>query len=36
MLRNEKEALGFYITAHPLDKYDRELRRLGARLDRAI
>ena len=29
MLRNEKEALGFYITAHPLDKYDRELRRLG-------
>src|SRR5271163_1727569 len=30
MLRNEKEALGFYITAHPLDKYDRELRRLGA------
>ena len=25
----EKEALGFYITAHPLDKYDRELRRLG-------
>jgi DNA polymerase-3 subunit alpha len=29
MLRNEKEALGFYITAHPLDKYERELRRLG-------
>ena len=23
----EKETLGFYITAHPLDKYDRELRR---------
>jgi DNA polymerase III subunit alpha len=29
MLRNEKEALGFYITAHPLDKYERELRRLS-------
>jgi DNA polymerase III subunit alpha len=29
MLRNEKEALGFYITAHPLDKYERKLRRLG-------
>ena len=27
-LRNEKETLGFYITGHPLDKYDRELRRL--------
>ncbi|MDO8431749.1 MAG: DNA polymerase III subunit alpha [Candidatus Binatus sp.] len=28
-LKNEKEALGFYITAHPLDKYDRELARIG-------
>ncbi len=24
-LKFEKEALGFYITAHPLDKYEREL-----------
>jgi DNA polymerase-3 subunit alpha len=29
-LRYEKEALGFYITGHPLDKHDRELRRLRA------
>ncbi|HVC43658.1 MAG TPA: DNA polymerase III subunit alpha [Candidatus Binataceae bacterium] len=29
MLKFEKETLGFYITAHPLDKYDRELRRIG-------
>ena len=28
-LKYEKEALGFYITAHPLDKYDRELARIG-------
>src|SRR6266851_5579351 len=28
-LKYEKEALGFYITAHPLDKYDRELRRIS-------
>ncbi|HYB90694.1 MAG TPA: DNA polymerase III subunit alpha [Candidatus Binataceae bacterium] len=28
-LRYEKEVLGFYITAHPLDKYDRELRRVS-------
>jgi DNA polymerase-3 subunit alpha len=28
-LKNEKEALGFYITAHPLDKYERELARIG-------
>jgi DNA polymerase-3 subunit alpha len=28
-LKYEKEALGFYITAHPLDKYERELRRIG-------
>src|SRR5580698_9474583 len=29
ILKFEKETLGFYITAHPLDKYDRELRRIG-------
>ncbi|HLW69403.1 MAG TPA: DNA polymerase III subunit alpha [Candidatus Binataceae bacterium] len=29
LLEYEKETLGFYITAHPLDKYERELRRLG-------
>ncbi len=29
LLNFEKEALGFYITAHPLDKYERELRRIG-------
>ena len=29
LLNYEKETLGFYITAHPLDKYDRELRRIG-------
>ena len=29
MLKYEKETLGFYITAHPLDKFDRELRRIG-------
>jgi DNA polymerase-3 subunit alpha len=29
LLNFEKETLGFYITAHPLDKYDRELRRIG-------
>ncbi|MGH7907673.1 MAG: DNA polymerase III subunit alpha, partial [Candidatus Binataceae bacterium] len=28
-LKFEKETLGFYITAHPLDKYERELRRFG-------
>jgi DNA polymerase-3 subunit alpha len=27
-LRYEKEALGFYVTAHPLDKYDKEIRRV--------
>ncbi len=27
-LKYEKEALGFYVTAHPLDKYERELSRL--------
>ncbi len=29
ILKFEKETLGFYITAHPLDKYDHELRRIG-------
>jgi DNA polymerase-3 subunit alpha len=29
LLKFEKETLGFYITAHPLDKYDRELRRIS-------
>jgi DNA polymerase-3 subunit alpha len=28
-LKFEKEALGFYITSHPLDKYDRELARIS-------
>ena len=28
-LKYEKEALGFYITAHPLDKYERELARIS-------
>ena len=28
-LKYEKEALGFYITAHPLDKHGRELARIG-------
>jgi DNA polymerase-3 subunit alpha len=31
LLRNEKEALGFYITGHPLSRYDRQLRRMRAR-----
>ena len=30
ILKFEKETLGFYITAHPLDKYERELRRVSA------
>jgi DNA polymerase-3 subunit alpha len=29
LLNFEKETLGFYITAHPLDHYERELRRIG-------
>ncbi|MBV8358100.1 MAG: hypothetical protein JO189_09225, partial [Deltaproteobacteria bacterium] len=29
LLSFEKEALGFFITAHPLDKYERELRRIS-------
>ena len=31
LLKNEKEALGFYITGHPLTKYEDMLARLGAR-----
>jgi DNA polymerase-3 subunit alpha len=31
VLRNEKEALGFYITGHPLTRYDALLRRLRAK-----
>ena len=31
LLRNEKEALGFYITGHPLTKYDTVLSRLKAK-----
>ncbi len=31
LLRNEKEALGFYITGHPLLRYDLLLRRIRAR-----
>jgi DNA polymerase-3 subunit alpha len=30
VLKNEKEALGFYITGHPLTKYEKMLGRLGA------
>ncbi|MDO5536414.1 MAG: DNA polymerase III subunit alpha, partial [Desulfovibrionaceae bacterium] len=29
-LRYEKEALGFYLTSHPLQKYAKEARRIGA------
>ena len=29
LLNFEKETLGFYITAHPLDNYERQLRRIG-------
>ena len=31
LLRNEKESLGFYITGHPLTKYDMLLSRMNAR-----
>ncbi len=31
LLRNEKEALGFYITGHPLSRFDMQLRKMGAR-----
>ncbi len=30
ILRNEKESLGFYISGHPLDKYEKVLKRIGA------
>jgi DNA polymerase-3 subunit alpha len=34
MLKAEREALGFYITAHPLDKYEADLRRItGASIE---
>jgi len=33
LLSFEKEALGFFITAHPLDRYERELRRIDASLE---
>jgi DNA polymerase-3 subunit alpha len=29
MLKHEKEALGFYITGHPLTKYDKHLKTMG-------
>ncbi len=29
MLKAERDALGFYITAHPLDKYETDLRRFN-------
>jgi DNA polymerase-3 subunit alpha len=29
MLRHEKDAIGFFLTAHPLDKYRRDLARLA-------
>jgi DNA polymerase-3 subunit alpha len=28
-LKAEKEVVGFYVTGHPLDKHERELRRIG-------
>ncbi|MBI5100619.1 MAG: DNA polymerase III subunit alpha [Nitrospirae bacterium] len=31
LLRNEKEALGFYITGHPLTKYSRVLEKMRAK-----
>ena len=31
VLKAEREALGFYITAHPLDTYEADLSRLGTR-----
>jgi DNA polymerase III subunit alpha len=30
-LRNEFEAIGFYLSAHPLDMYERDLKRMGAK-----
>jgi len=35
-LRNEFEALGFYLSAHPLDAYGRTLERLGVARSAAI
>ena len=32
MLKAEHEALGFYITAHPLDKYEGDLKRFTSSL----
>ncbi|MDX2167231.1 MAG: DNA polymerase III subunit alpha [Deltaproteobacteria bacterium] len=32
MLKAEREALGFYITAHPLDKYESDLKRFTTAL----
>ncbi|GFK93047.1 DNA polymerase III subunit alpha [Fundidesulfovibrio magnetotacticus] len=29
LMAKEKEALGFYLTSHPLKAYDRDLRRMG-------
>ena len=31
LLRHEKEALGFYITGHPLTKYAAQLKKMGTR-----
>jgi DNA polymerase-3 subunit alpha len=31
LLKNEKEALGFYITGHPLTRFDMQLRKRGAK-----
>ena len=31
MLKHEKESLGFYITGHPLTKYDKLLKRMGTK-----
>ena len=31
LLKAEKDALGFYITGHPLTKYDRELEKIGTK-----
>jgi DNA polymerase-3 subunit alpha len=30
-LRNEFDAIGFYLSAHPLDMYERDLKRMGAK-----
>ncbi|MBI5640303.1 MAG: DNA polymerase III subunit alpha, partial [Nitrospirae bacterium] len=36
VLKNEKEALGFYITGHPLTKYDALLSRIKAKKTSAV